>query len=317
MRIVFLCSIKDKAIGGLDVIFRHSEILKKNGFETYIYDIKQESLFRRLFFKMPERYHNFDLNIIHSFANFHNEDIVLIPEILVKKYAPICIKSGINFAILVQGPFLIEPNDYDFYYKAKIILSTSIFIENFLRNIFVIKKVPRIFTIRLSVSINSKNYKKQNLITFMPRKLNKHTYLYIEQVKKFIPPNWNLLSIHNMNHNEVIENLKKSQIFLHFNDLEGFGLPALEAAICKNFVIGYSGMGGDEFFKKPLFYKIEYGNLINFKKTLLKVIEDIDLNLLNINNYNKYHKNLITKYSYKNETKSLKMLTEILKKTIN
>ena len=46
--------------------------------------------------------------------------------------------------------------------------------------------------------------------------------------------------------------------------MEGFGLPPLEAAIAGNKVIGYDGISGKEYWKKPIFTEIENGNLLNF-----------------------------------------------------
>lgn len=42
-----------------------------------------------------------------------------------------------------------------------------------------------------------------------------------------------------------------SRIFLSFSDLEGLGLPPIEAALCGNYVIGYHGGGGREYWRAP------------------------------------------------------------------
>ena len=52
--------------------------------------------------------------------------------------------------------------------------------------------------------------------------------------------------------------------------MEGLGMPPIEAAIMGNKVIGYTGQGGTEYSKKPLFEKIENGNIIKFCNIILK-----------------------------------------------
>ena len=54
--------------------------------------------------------------------------------------------------------------------------------------------------------------------------------------------------------------------------MEGLGLPPLEAVSLGNKAIGYTGQGGNEYLKKPLFEKIENGNIVKFCKTILKNI---------------------------------------------
>ena len=51
-------------------------------------------------------------------------------------------------------------------------------------------------------------------------------------------------------------------------------MPPIEAAILENKVIGYSGEGGNEYFKKPIFTKINPGDLKTFLNEILKEIEN-------------------------------------------
>jgi len=69
--------------------------------------------------------------------------------------------------------------------------------------------------------------------------------------------------------------LKESKIFLSFSNLEGLPLPPAEAALAGNFVVGYTGEGGNEYWKKPLFTKINSGEIKTFVKEILKKILEI------------------------------------------
>ena len=97
--------------------------------------------------------------------------------------------------------------------------------------------------------------------------------------------------------------------------MEGLGIPPIEAAILGNNVIGYTGQGGNEYWKKPLFDKIENGNIIKFCKIILK-----NINLINnkwIEKTSNERKKLTTKYSFEQEKikilKIVKLISYILK----
>ena len=79
--------------------------------------------------------------------------------------------------------------------------------------------------------------------------------------------------------------------------------PPIEAAK-GNKIIGYTGEGGNEYWKKPIFTKISNGDFSSFIKEILKFIKS----------KTSYHKfknqriKLLKKYSKKSEDKILKIL---------
>ena len=109
--------------------------------------------------------------------------------------------------------------------------------------------------------------------------------------------------IDQLNEKQVFEVLKQSRIFLSFSDMEGLGIPPIEAAILGNKVIGYTGQGGTEYWRSPLFEKIENGNIIKFCKTILRNISSINNRW--IKKTQKDRKKLISKYSPEQEKKKI------------
>ena len=96
--------------------------------------------------------------------------------------------------------------------------------------------------------------------------------------------------------------------------MEGLGLPPLEAAILGNKIIGYIGQGGNEYWKSPLFQKIENGNIIKFCNTILK-----NVNLINdqwIKKTLKKRNILINKYSPIKEKKKILKMIKLISKSI-
>jgi hypothetical protein len=106
----------------------------------------------------------------------------------------------------------------------------------------------------------------------------------------------------------------ESRIFLSFSNFEGTGLPPLEAALSGNKVIGYSGNGGDAYFKKPIFEKIKKGDILSFSKSLNNNVRNLE-KYWHLKRQVKFQRHKIYKYySAEKEINSVKrMLSKIYK----
>ena len=133
----------------------------------------------------------------------------------------------------------------------------------------------------------------------MPRKLASDSHILSFFLKQNLPNNWEILSLNNLNEEQLFKYLSISKIFLSFSDLEGFGLPPLEAALAGNKVIGYTGEGGKEYWKKPLFHEIPKGNILEFSEQVLKFVKKKDQYWYK--KVNRYRQKLFTTFSRKNE----------------
>ena len=58
-----------------------------------------------------------------------------------------------------------------------------------------------------------------------------------------------------------------------FTYQEGFGLPAAEAMACGNYVVGYHGFGGSEFFHPEFTAPIETGDVLQFALAVERGVE--------------------------------------------
>ena len=110
----------------------------------------------------------------------------------------------------------------------------------------------------------------------MSRKLPVHSNLVINYLKSQLPKKWLVKDINNLNEKKTYSSLKESKIFLSFSNMEGLPLPPAEAALAGNFVVGYTGEGGDEYWKKPIFTRVNSGEIKTFVKEIIKKISEIN-----------------------------------------
>ena len=87
---------------------------------------------------------------------------------------------------------------------------------------------------------------------------------------------WEVVAIHGKTETEVADLLRSSQVFLSFSQLEGFGLPPLEALACGCLVVGFHGFGGRELFRPPFAVPVEDADVVGFARAVEQVIRQVD-----------------------------------------
>jgi glycosyltransferase involved in cell wall biosynthesis len=115
---------------------------------------------------------------------------------------------------------------------------------------------------------------KKPLISYMPRRRGDDariiTTLLRERGKV---ADFELRAIDQMSHDSVAAVLKETSIFLSFSELEGFGLPPAEAMAAGCLVVGYTGVGGGEYFTPDVGFPIPDGDLMTYVRTVEDVAE--------------------------------------------
>ena len=344
INVIYLLPTNKKPAGGPKLIYEHSEIinnLKLDQISSEILNIKKNKI-SKIFNSLKKKlnlleknkfgWNANDLIVDKNFIpskkwiknkifkkknmNFNpNSDFLIIPEIMAHLAEDICINKKIKYAIFTMGAYAMNScSDHDklkkCYSNAEFILTISDDTNNCLTHIFPNLK-SKIFKVILSIASSKlKIKKKENLITYMPRKLGSDSHILSFFLKQNLPSNWRILSLNDLNEEELFKYLTLSKIFLSFSDLEGFGLPPLEAALAGNKVIGYTGEGGKEYWKNPLFQEVPKGNILEFSKQVLSFIKKNDPYWYK--KVNRYRQKLFTTYSKKNEiTYIKKMLKKI------
>ncbi len=97
---------------------------------------------------------------------------------------------------------------------------------------------------------------------------------------------------------------------MSFCDLEGFGLPPLEAAFCGNAVVGYTGQGAREYFEPPIFKTIESGNIHAFVLAMIATIAEIELGSLEQAEFSAQLSALKSHYSVEKQREQLRVFAD-------
>ena len=339
INIIYLIPELKNPTGGAKVIYNHSNILNKlnNKISSQIIHLKKKlsyklelSILKRANvlnnknsgwdvtkmkvsknFKPSTKWQNKNISVGKNLNFDYKKDFIILPEIWSHFAVDLdLIKKNINYSIFVQGFYHMNSTDNfikikSAYENAKFIITVSDYSVNYLKKMFPSMKNK---IVKINFSVNKiKIAKKANLITFMPRKLKDHSNLLFFYLKEMLPKNWKVIPLINLSEKKLFETLSKSKIFLSFSHLEGTGIPPIEAALSGNKVIGYDGGGGSTYWKKPLFTKIENGEIGIFGQKIIQNIKNYNLSW--IKETSKQRRNLSKLYSPELEKKSLMLLS--------
>ena len=254
------------------------------------------------------------INLKQNFDFDKKKDFVILPEIFAHLANELLTKKKVEYAIFVQNGYSInstndEQNLFKAYKNAKFILTGSRDTYDCVKLKFPELKT-KILKVSYSLDLGEINFnKKSNIITYTSRKLPQHSNLVISYLKPYLPKRWILKNLNNLSYEKYLSILKKSKIFLSFSSLEGLGLPPVEAALAGNHVIGYTGEGGNEYWREPLFSKVNSGEINKF---VLKIVDKIHKTKPNNNFKIKNYIMLKKKFSKENEIKNIKKFLKLI-----
>jgi glycosyltransferase involved in cell wall biosynthesis len=320
--IIYFCPAYNTPSGGIKVIIRHSELINSislGNVDSFIY-YPGNAGFNVTWFE-----HTASVKRDNKFRQ--KSDFIVIPELWAIKLGNALMKSGLKFAIFVQNGYLLfsECGDDAYirlraaYEAADIILSISKDTTECIKLAFP-DLDHKIYEVQYSIDANIFfPGPKENLITYMPRRLPAHSRKVVSFLRLQNLGDWKITPILNASEKEVAKILRRSKIFLSFSELEGLPVPPLEAAFSGNVVIGYTGEGGKETWLNGIFTEIESGNIRKFVKTVTdKVGEFLNLNY-QAEKDERYQVDLQIikdRYSIESEKLKLRRLIDIVDKEI-
>ena len=275
MRIIYLCPASNAPSGGARTIYRHSEALNVMGCESAV--VHPVAGFRCSWFRNNARVINRE--------DVCADDYLVLPEHDAAEIAKGIGLTGFRYAVFVQNANLMlykpvgltDENIQQAYRHADAILSISADTAEMISRNFPFA-TDKILSARLSVdgAMFFHGDTKEKLISYMPRKLADHADKVSAALEQGLRGRWRLQAIDGLTDREAAAILRRSRIFLSFSHVEGLGLPPIEAAMCGNFVIGYHGDGGKEYWAAPNFEEIAHGDIASFIARVSARAEGID-----------------------------------------
>lgn len=223
----------------------------------------------------------------------NENDILVFPEFIGKDLFEVY--RGLPFVVFVQRAYISlrhcglsknkqslirdkndNPHFYDSQLKEVIVVSEDN--KQYLSTVF-----PKIEIDRIHLSVDKSKFyypgSKKKQIAFMPRRHKEDAQQIVTILKEMnVFTDWNIYPIDGISEVKVAEILRESAIFMSFSEMEGFGLPPLEAMASGCITIGYHGQGGKEFLTPPYAYPIENGDIIGFVKTIVKEMQRYETN---------------------------------------
>jgi hypothetical protein len=215
------------------------------------------------------------------------KEFFVIPEVLALSNAVSLAEQNIPYAISVLNGYLMDMEvnigigDFNqlehVYEKAAFIISVS---EDTTANIKLAFPKCANKIIQASYVIDKAKMlpivEKQNIITYMPRKLGRHSQLILLLLGNKLPKNWEVMPIDGVSEQAVYDIFTKSKIFLSVSEFEGLAMPPVMAALSGNLVIGYTGEGNKEYFHLPCFEEVMQGDIKDFVEKLLEAVKRYD-----------------------------------------
>jgi len=307
--IVFLSPASVRAIGGIKVIYKCAEFISQfgNDIHSSVYHL-QKTKHRAKWFVSTCK--------INKGIYFDPEyDFFVVPEVWAYDICPHLIEQGFNYAIFVQNGYHVLDTEYsdkivskveNVYLNASFVLSISRDTSKLLNVLFPSISPNKIIRQYPSVGEIFQPKSKENIISYMPRKLPEHIRKICSLLTRVLPKSWKLVEINNMSEIETAEVFSISSIFLSTCDQEGFCLPPLEAAVSGALVVGYTGQAASEFFRRPNFEEVNNGDMQDFVSKVISSIKNIENGCLNTSEFKdgiSFLKNNYSEYRQKDALK--------------
>ena len=290
MRTVFIIPPVRVPVGGVNVILKFCNILRSSGFDAviatgtrnYEYQYFDEahvyychSLSKIFGTKYPSSLISFFASWRVSDLRLRDDDIIIVPEYIFPEASAQL--PGFKKVLLVQDVFGVaraflrgNKNADEIHDDYCAIIATSEASEQAVREFLNVQ--PLRINLSVGAPDSSVIASKKKVILYSLRKRAQEGSLIVNLLKKKPElSDWRFIEINKMSPSQLQRAYTESSIFLSFSYQEGFGLPPAEALLNRCLVVGYTGVGGNEFFDAPAAFPIPDGDIVKFVETVVRV----------------------------------------------
>lgn len=343
MRFLFYVPATDKAQGGISVIFDIIDVLNAHGIDAAALYDRPDFEYDKHSIRVPRvwspkvripREKNSIKSMLKRAENYmtgrsrrpvtnakrcaewvkSSGDIIVVPE-YVADWLPTKLPRNVPLVVLNQNPFsLFSASRRSEFDKNRFVDSISLSESCSESDRIVLGRDSKRVSIHISEKIYAYQDEKKFQVAYMPRKRREDSRFLVNALKDsdllqdvpFVP-------IDGVSGTEAAQMIRESLFFLSFSKKEGFGLPAAEAMATGALVIGYSGVGGDEFFDGETGFLVPEDNLINFFHQACSIIYAYGENREHFDEKRKAaSQSILRKYSRENfENDVLRVFSEI------
>lgn len=347
-RYLFVLPDNSKPRGGDNVILQIADVLNENGFVSGIVFSRPDHFYKffasksETYFHPPLRgsYTNFAgrrqklgrlflrfRDLISSFYSLNKKlsikenDVFVIPEFLYPEYCQIFPNN--KKILFVQNCFSFlralqrdKQSAFGFIDEFVAILSISDACEQIVRQ-FCSRDSHLVSQVVCSDHLDAGAPKKRQ-IAYMPRKRSQEVSAFVDCLDgREELEGWTLKPIDNVSGEEAHRILSESLVFLSFSHLEGFGLPPAEAMAAGCIVIGYTGVGGEEYFELGGGFAIPDGDMSAFAEVLTCTLRQYETDPKSLDERRiQGSKNICEKYSFNNMRSSVISIWQKLEEEI-
>jgi hypothetical protein len=311
MAVYYLCPDHDVPSGGVRVIYRHVDVLRRAGLEAFV--VHERRGFRCTWFDnetpvrswserrprppsdsfaarayrraarrarvVPGDYRYGHVTDPPCFA-LSDDDVVVVPEIYEPHIADIA--PGKRKVVLAQSAYLLFQRQSErtppagFASAGPEVVGTIVVSHDslaVLRHAF-----PDALILRVRPSVDpvlfAYSAEKKPLISYMPRLHSEGPRAVLAMLAaRGALDGFEVVPIADRSEAEAAEILRRTLVFLNHRHLEGFGLPGAEAMACGAIVVGYHGNAGREYLLPEVAFPVATGDILSFARTLEQVLE--------------------------------------------
>jgi glycosyltransferase involved in cell wall biosynthesis len=309
LRITYLLPSDNLPSGGNKVSYREIELISNEGVSCFAFHAEKPGTSYSWF---PHRVRTLPVGHFDP-----RRDFLVIPEVWAALGAKFCVPAGLRYALFVQNGYLAHESAgfgqsalRDAYRNAALILSISTHTTEILSLLYPFVPQEKVLRLCLSVPSLFAPSPKERSITYMPRKLHAHSERLCLYLRNWLPDGWRLQAIEGLDERGVAASMSRSSVFLSFSDLEGYGLPPLEAALAGNIVVGYTGQAGKEYFGPPIFREVPTGDFLLYVTKVRAAIEDAERGVAQSEAFARQLKQLADAHSVVNEIAHLRTFVD-------
>ena len=334
-RYLFLCPDAQNASGGIAVIYDAVAVLNNAGFDAVVLHNSPTAGYRDHPKQVPCYYTSNYIaalgNFVSKRSHFSNSltllkhrlrsgpleilqsregDIVVVPEFMMA--AAMLAFPNTPLGVFVQNPFAFQETHaeglkrgLDIRDRAQWFLGVSQLCMDQLELLDI--KTGHYLPVSMKPEDFPFSEDKEALITYMPRKRPTEAQQIVDMLsRRGKLDGYRLQALDKMNRSEISEQLQRSRFFISLQQRESIGFPAAEAMAAGCIVVGYTGLGGREYFTSDTGGPVVEDDTVALINALEETVAEYSADPVRLDRVRRHASDLINqRYSWHRFEKSL------------